>query len=659
MFKSPSIFNLLHKLIHRIRVVNIIWFKFSLYMSAGIFLFSTGCLKEEETSAYPTSISYERDDSEQKPTLNVQLEKPNSMFVPNPPTRNLLDLSRSLPKKPIAVCEGSEINSNRSSLREEAEIFHLIDLDSMKCRYISADLQFVSPNAYWYFEDGVSYSSEDLNRVTAYFEEAIYPTLANVFGPMWPEGYMGDRRITILHAKFGWGLGYYTSKDEYPKYVHSHSNERKMIYINGRYLNFGTEDYLSVLTHELQHAMHWEINNRASQWLKEGMAQLAAHLMGYDQESIYAFVGAPPTSLVYWPLTLDNTQANYGAAFLFSQFLKDQSNDQSELSLLIDSNGDGITSIDNYLHQSNYDGNFQSIFERWLVANFLGREGKGQYAYKNHSIFVPPTNRFDKSGIYQLMQPQYSARYVDIRSDAEQIDIEFLGNTDIRIIDEDPPTGGHCWWSNRGDEISTTLTKEFDLSELEKASLVIKLWYEIELDWDYAYVQVSADGGLTWDILNGELSTKGNPHGNAYGPGYSGLSTGWKDDIFDLSSYSGQKILLRFHYVTDDAANGSGLCLDLISIPELGFTDDGSINKGWHSDGFYLTNNRVSQGYSINVVESKDGQRLVKTLELDHDNRTKITVSNVQELDELILIIGSLSRYSSQPSIYTVTVRES
>ena len=159
MFKSPSIFNLLHKLIHRIRVVNIIWFKFSLYMSVGIFLFSTGCLKEEETSGYPTSISDERDDSEQKPTLNVQLEKSNSMFVPNPPTRNLLDLSMSLPKKPIAVCEGSEINSNRSSLREEAEIFHLIDLDSMKCRYISADLQFVSPNAYWYFEDGVSYSS--------------------------------------------------------------------------------------------------------------------------------------------------------------------------------------------------------------------------------------------------------------------------------------------------------------------------------------------------------------------------------------------------------------------------------------------------------------------------------------------------------------------
>ena len=131
MFKSPNIFNVFNKLIHRIRVVNIILFKFGLYMSAGIFLFSAGCSKEEETSAYPTPISYETGVTEQKPTLNVQLEKPNSMSMPNPPTRNLLDLSRSLPKKPIAVCEGSEINSKRSSLGEEAEIFNLMDLDSM------------------------------------------------------------------------------------------------------------------------------------------------------------------------------------------------------------------------------------------------------------------------------------------------------------------------------------------------------------------------------------------------------------------------------------------------------------------------------------------------------------------------------------------------
>ena len=194
---------------------------------------------------------------------------------------------------------------------------------------------------------------------------------------------------------------------------------------------------------------------------------------------------------------------------------------------------------------------------------------------------------------------------------------------------------------------------------MEKASLSINLWYEIEADWDYGYVQVSTDGGLTWDVLNGGLSTKNNPHGNAYGPGYSGLSEGWKDDVFDLTRYAGQKILLRFHYITDDAVNGSGFCLDLISIPELGFLDDGSANMGWVPDGFYLTNNRVSQEYSISVVESKDGLRTVKPLDLDADNRAKTTVLNVQELDELIIIIGSLSKSSSQPARYTITLQES
>ena len=105
--------------------------------------------------------------------------------------------------------------------------------------------------------------------------------------------------------------------------------------------------------------------------------------------------------------------------------------------------------------------------------------------------------------------------------------------------------------------------------------------------------------------------------------------------------------------------NGSGFCLDLISIPELGFLDDGSANMGWVPDGFYLTNNRVSQEYSISVVESKDGLRTVKPLDLDADNRAKTTVLNVQELDELIIIIGSLSKSSSQPARYTITLQES
>ena len=40
---------------------------------------------------------------------------------------------------------------------------------------------------------------------------------------------------------------------------------------------------------------------------------------------------------------------------------------------------------------------------------------------------------------------------------------------------------------------------EFDLTRLQKATLQFSTWYNIEKDYDYAYVEVSTDSGKTWD----------------------------------------------------------------------------------------------------------------------------------------------------------------
>jgi bacillopeptidase F (M6 metalloprotease family) len=39
------------------------------------------------------------------------------------------------------------------------------------------------------------------------------------------------------------------------------------------------------------------------------------------------------------------------------------------------------------------------------------------------------------------------------------------------------------------------------------AALSAKVMYEIEEDWDYAYLVVSTDGGTTWTHLETSLST--------------------------------------------------------------------------------------------------------------------------------------------------------
>src|SRR5258708_24348678 len=74
------------------------------------------------------------------------------------------------------------------------------------------------------------------------------------------------------------------------------------------------------------------------------------------------------------------------------------------------------------------------------------------------------------------------------------------------------------WWSNRDDKTDTRLTHTFDLSGVNKATLSFWLWYATEQEWDYGYVEVSTDNGLTWKALSTQDSAAASGHNNPYGP---------------------------------------------------------------------------------------------------------------------------------------------
>jgi hypothetical protein len=84
--------------------------------------------------------------------------------------------------------------------------------------------------------------------------------------------------------------------------------------------------------------------------------------------------------------------------------------------------------------------------------------------------------------------------------------------------------GNRFYWSGDGQNLDTTLTRAFDLSSVTSATLSFDTWYLLAAHWNYAYVEVSTDGGATWQILATETSSHTNPFGLAYGPGYTGGS---------------------------------------------------------------------------------------------------------------------------------------
>jgi len=175
-------------------------------------------------------------------------------------------------------------------------------------------------------------------------------------------------------------------------------------------------------------------------------------------------------------------------------------------------------------------------------------------------------------------------------------------------MDTQAHSGKYLWWSNRGDDSDMTLTREFDLTGVQKATLEYWCWYDIEEDWDYAYVEVSPDGGKTWEILTTPSGTPENPNGNSFGWGYTGQSDGgskaeWIQETVDLTPYAGKRVLVRFEYITDDAVNRPGFALDDVSVPEIGyFSDFEADGGGWEAAGFARHANVLPQRWLVQLV---------------------------------------------------------
>jgi hypothetical protein len=133
-------------------------------------------------------------------------------------------------------------------------------------------------------------------------------------------------------------------------------------------------------------------------------------------------------------------------------------------------------------------------------------------------------------------------------------------------------------------------TPTVDLSGSARALLRFSHFYQILGPWknDGGFVEISTDGGSTWDYLEPlggypgsvDLSAPTPP-----GPGagaYAGSSSDWMSAEFDLSSHSGEQIIIGFHLWTDQTnyqAGWAGWYIDDVQVvhvpkgPVLIFTE--------------------------------------------------------------------------------------
>ena len=153
-----------------------------------------------------------------------------------------------------------------------------------------------------------------------------------------------------------------------------------------------------------------------------------------------------------------------------------------------------------------------------------------------------------------------------------------------------PYAGGSFYFSGSGNNLDNRMTRSVTLPS-GVVSLNAKVRYDIELDWDYAYLTVNGNAVHT------NLSTNTSPNGQNFGEGITGSSGGnWVNLTADLSAYAGQTVTLGFRYWTDAATAPPGMGIDDIAI--TGSPVDGAeTDPGWTYAGFLRTNGTVTLSY--------------------------------------------------------------
>ncbi|MDG4859687.1 immune inhibitor A [Streptomyces sp. T-3] len=182
-----------------------------------------------------------------------------------------------------------------------------------------------------------------------------------------------------------------------------------------------------------------------------------------------------------------------------------------------------------------------------------------------------------------------------------------------------PAEGAKQWWSGQGDNLKNTLTRGVDLTGKSKASLDLSAWWDIEENYDFAYAEVSTDGGANYTALDGTADGKPLPRDGSDKPGLTGTSGAYKKLNFPLDAYAGKKIDLRFRYQTDGGYSLKGLAADAISVTADGtalFTDgaEGDDN-GWTAKGFSRIGESFTKDYpQYYIAENRQYVSYDKTL---------------------------------------------
>jgi len=541
---------------------------------------------------------------------------------------------------------------------------------TLEYKLINAKLILISEHAYFW-------QDVDSRAVNAFNQDAIigdwisasrsfeqsYQRVRSIFGSEENPGLDGDPRLFVVHSDgVGNEGGHFSQLDQLPAVVEPHSNEGQYFFISNTWSSgIASAYYEEILAHEYQHMIHTNVDADEEGWLNEGLSMMAQQFAGLRGDNwVGEYLLDPDQSLWYW----GGASADYGQSYLYLDYLYEQLG-ENFIKALVANPANGFMSIDRTLENFNSPRNADELYADAIIAAFFNNPAldNGRYAYKipklSQTISVDEFTTFPVT--HQDTVQQYGGVDVMTFTGNGKATLNFIGDQRVKLIPVDAHSGNNFWWSARNDSSFATLTRRLDLTNATNATLKYWTWYDIEEDWDYAYLMVSTDNGVHWTLVPATSSRETNPNKQNLGHGFSGVSgngseAAWIQETANLNAYAGKRILLRFAMLNNRLVNNFGFAVDDLSIPEINWRDDAEAgNKDWLPGGFVRAHNRVPQVWSVRAVEQKtDGSIIVHNIDIQ--NGIGNLEFNFDGLNRLALFVIGETRYVTIPANYQVEV---
>ncbi len=434
---------------------------------------------------------------------------------------------------------------------------------------VTATLMAASPNLYLWAEDGLFFNEENMAGVAQQLENTFrilrlrsnYGDLTVIpeFGPTNQDptnlfelpDVDNDQHLFILYAQdLGTAAVIYNFNDGLPAQLvpGGYSNQHEIITVNTSVLPETPLDngaYLALLTQGLYEFIAQTHTPDQDQWLREAAGGLLGRILEVPdlwQNATTSFLQNPNTSLNQ-PVSSGGTPV-YGGQQLFMDYLLQRFGFALVQNLFTQS-GVGLAPLDATLAEAEIIDPLTGkpltavdLFADFVVTNatstiFSSPFGDVRFLHQRATlpedtipVGTPIDSRLNTTLSEQVVN-QFGTRYYYLfREEAANFTFNFDGQSTTKRLNL-PATSdddNHFYWSGSGQNQNRMLTRSFDLSAVENATLTFDTWYTLSPARNYAYVEVSTDEGVTWDLLESDLSTTTNPNGLAYGPAYTGFS---------------------------------------------------------------------------------------------------------------------------------------